>query len=65
MLPHEQVKADREAAQLTQTEAAKIVEVTLRTWQRWESGKNTMSLQMRQIFQARTGLGPPITQVVE
>ncbi|AUT69223.1 Helix-turn-helix domain-containing protein [Paraburkholderia hospita] len=39
-----QVRVDREAAGLTQTEAGPLVHVNLRSWQRWESGGRTMYL---------------------
>ncbi len=33
-----EIKAAREACGLTQTQAATLVHVTLRAWQRWEAG---------------------------
>lgn len=36
------IKAAREAALLTQTDAAKLIYVTLSAWARWESGERDM-----------------------
>lgn len=44
-MPHiptpEEVRAAREAAGLTQTEAARLVHGTLRAWQGWEAPEGT------------------------
>ena len=38
----EEIRAAREAAGLTQTEAAAIIYCTLRAWQDWEAGARRM-----------------------
>lgn len=43
----------REAAGLTQTEAAGILGMTLNAWQRWESGERPMSPALWDLFQRR------------
>jgi DNA-binding transcriptional regulator YiaG len=45
-----EVRAAREAAGLTQTAAATLVHVDLRSWQRWESGERTMSPAHWELF---------------
>jgi DNA-binding transcriptional regulator YiaG len=37
-----EITAAREAAQLTQTEAGKLIYASLRTWQQWEAGDRRM-----------------------
>lgn len=38
----EEIRKAREAAKLTQTEAAELIHCTLRGWQDWESGARRM-----------------------
>jgi len=38
----EEIKAAREAAKMTQTEAARVVYATLSAWARWEGGQRRM-----------------------
>lgn len=40
--PPAEIRAWREAAGLTQTEAARLVHAGLRTWQQWEAGERRM-----------------------
>lgn len=45
-----EVRAAREAAGLTQTEAAAVIHSTLRTWQDWEAGKARMHPGLWELF---------------
>ena len=45
-----EVRAAREAAGLTQTEAAAAIYSTLRTWQDWEAGKARMHPGLWELF---------------
>lgn len=58
---HEQVKAARLAANLTQAEAAALMHADLRTWQRWESGDRQMRASDWELFQLKTGQHPDNT----
>ena len=42
----------------TQSEAAVLVHVTLRTWQWWESGKRSMPIGLWELFLIKAGLHP-------
>jgi hypothetical protein len=42
----------------SQTEAAKMVHVTLRAWQWWESGKRDMPLGLWELFLIKSDLHP-------
>ena len=44
MLAHFKLRSAREAKGLTQTEAAELCNVALRTYQDWEKGKNSNAL---------------------
>lgn len=46
----EQIRAARIAAGLTQTQAARLVVTTYRTWHRWETGERAMSAQVWELF---------------
>ena len=46
----EQVKADRQAAGLTQSQAAALIHVNLRTWQQWEGGERRMHPAFWQLY---------------
>lgn len=50
----EQIRAEREAAGLTQTGAAKLVHSTLRTWQDWEAGKARMHPGLWELFRIKS-----------
>jgi putative transcriptional regulator len=45
------VRAAREAAELTQTEAAALIYCTLRGWQEWECGNRRMHPAFWELFQ--------------
>ena len=54
----EQIRAAREAAGLTQTQAGELVFGTLRTWQDWEHGARRMHPALWAFFLLRTGQHP-------
>lgn len=54
----DQIRAAREAAGLTQTEAAGLVRAKLRAWQRWEAGERQMRASDWELFQLKTGQHP-------
>jgi DNA-binding transcriptional regulator YiaG len=47
---HEEIRAAREAASLTQTAAAELIHSTLRTWQDWEAGIARMHPGLWELF---------------
>ena len=49
-----EILAAREAAGLTQTEAAAVIYSTLRTWQDWEAGARRMHPGLFELFQLKT-----------
>jgi putative transcriptional regulator len=49
-----QIRAAREAARLTQTQAAASIYSTLRTWQDWEAGIARMHPGLWELFQIKT-----------
>jgi DNA (cytosine-5)-methyltransferase 1 len=51
----DQIKAAREAAGLTQTEAANLAWVKLRTWQDWEYAKTPIQLGLWELFLIKIG----------
>jgi len=52
------IRDARIAADLTQTEAAQTVRVSLRAWQRWEAGDRTMPPGLFELFMLKTGQWP-------
>jgi len=48
------IRAAREAALLTQTDAAKLVYVTLSAWQRWEAGERKIHPAFWELWQLKT-----------
>lgn len=50
----DQIRASREAVGITQREAAGLVCVESRTWQRWESGDRSMSPALWELFTLKT-----------
>lgn len=48
--------AGREAAGLTQTQAAALVHGSLRTWQQWEAGDRRMHAGLWELFRLKTAL---------
>lgn len=56
----DEIRAAREAAGLTQTEAARLICATLRAWQGWEAGVGTpghrrMPAGLWELFGIKTG----------
>ncbi len=49
-----QIRAARLATGLTQAQAADLVHVTLRSWQRWESGERAMLPAVFELFIIKT-----------
>lgn len=49
----DEVRAAREAAGLTQTQAAQVVHVTLNGWQRWEAGDRPMHPAFWELFRLK------------
>lgn len=55
--PHE-IRAARQAAGLTQAEAAALVHAaSYRTWQDWETGRRPMPLMAWELFCIKAALG--------
>lgn len=50
----------RIAAGLTQTGAAKLVGVTMRSWQNWEAGKHVMPQGLWELFAIKTDGAAPV-----
>lgn len=50
----EQIKAQRVAADLTQTAAAALIHSTCRSWQQWEAGDRRMHPAMWELFNIKT-----------
>lgn len=48
-----EIRAAREAAGLTQTEAGALLYVTLRGWQQWESGERSMHPAFWELFRLK------------
>lgn len=51
----ETIKATRERIHLTQKDAAALVYVDLRTWQKWEAGERAMMSSVWELFLLKTG----------
>ncbi len=47
------IRSAREAAGLTQTEAASLIYCTLRGWQEWEAGNRRMHPAMWELFRMK------------
>lgn len=54
----EKIRAARERAGLTQTEAGALLHVNLRSWQKWEGGERAMHLAFWELFLLKTGVKP-------
>lgn len=54
-----EIIASRESLGLTQTQAAALIDLKLRMWQRYEAGASFMSPLMWQVWRIRAGLDPP------
>lgn len=50
----DEVRAAREAAGLTQTEAAALIHCTLRGWQEWEAGNRRMHPGLWELFRIKS-----------
>ena len=50
----EEVRAAREAAGLSQTQAARLIYCTLRGWQEWEAGNRRMHPAFFELFRAKS-----------
>ena len=48
-----EIRAAREAAGLTQTEAGALIFVSLRGWQQWEAGERPMHPAFWELFQRK------------
>ncbi len=53
-MTHEDLKKERERAGLSVTQAARLVHVSDRTWQRYESGKQAIPGAIVDLFQIKT-----------
>jgi DNA (cytosine-5)-methyltransferase 1 len=51
----EQIKEARTFSGLSQSDAAKLIHSTLRTWQDWEAGKATMHAGLWELFCIKSG----------
>ena len=51
-----QIRGAREAARLTQTQAAELIHGTLRTWQQWEAGDRRMHPGLWELFRLKSAL---------
>jgi DNA (cytosine-5)-methyltransferase 1 len=49
------IRATRDTLGLTQTEAAALVYVDKRTWQKWEGGERAMMPAVWELFLLKTG----------
>ncbi|WP_090906067.1 helix-turn-helix domain-containing protein [Nitrosospira sp. Nsp13] len=54
--PPKEIKAAREAVELTQAAAASLVHCTLNTWQKWEYGESKMHPAFWELFQIKSRL---------
>lgn len=52
----DEIRAAREAAGLTQTQAADLVHGSLRAWQQWEAGDREMHAGLWELFRIKTTL---------
>lgn len=57
----EDIRAGREAADLTQTAAARLVYHSLRNWQQWEGGERKMDPALWELFRLKTDAGGGIS----
>ncbi len=55
-----EIRSARQAAGLTQTQAASLVLSPLRRWQDWEAGTHRMHPGLWALFQLRTAPPPPL-----
>ena len=52
----EEIRAARDAVNLTQTQAGDLVHAKLRTWQQWEAGDRKMHPGFWELFRIKTAL---------
>jgi DNA (cytosine-5)-methyltransferase 1 len=52
-----EIKKARQQAGLTQQQAGNLLNVHIRTWQKWEYGERKMSPAMWELFRIKTGEG--------
>uniref|UniRef100_UPI003D301C4D helix-turn-helix domain-containing protein n=1 Tax=Xanthomonas albilineans TaxID=29447 RepID=UPI003D301C4D len=57
-----QIRAARDAAGLTQTQATELICSDLRSWQRWESGQSRMPPGLWELFRLKT-CGVPLPEI--
>ncbi|RBB38999.1 XRE family transcriptional regulator [Burkholderia reimsis] len=50
------LRALREQLGITQAQAAELMRVNLRTWQKWELGERTMHVALFELFLIKTGV---------
>ena len=50
-----EIRAAREAAELSQTAAAELIYSTLRTWQQWEAGDRRMHPALWELWNIKIG----------
>ncbi|EJK6085920.1 helix-turn-helix domain-containing protein [Pseudomonas aeruginosa] len=58
-----EIRAAREAAELSQTAAADLVHSKLRTWQQWEAGDRRMHPGLWELFRLKIATLSPPTDV--
>lgn len=54
----EELRSARNAAGMTQTEAAETVHMSMRAWQQWEGDERTMPPGLFELFMIKTGQWP-------
>jgi DNA (cytosine-5)-methyltransferase 1 len=52
-----EIRAAREAVQLSQTDAAALIHASLGAWQKWEQGDRRMHPAFWELFQLKIGVG--------
>lgn len=57
----DEIRAARERAGLTQTEAARLIHCGLRSWQQWELGERRMHPAMWELFKLKMRSPLPTT----
>lgn len=51
----EEIRAAREAAGLSEVQAARLIYGTITAWQRWETGERAMHPAIWELFRIKTG----------
>lgn len=52
----EEIRAARQTARLTQTEAGALIHTTCRTWQQWEAGDRKMHQAFWELFRIKLAM---------